>query len=229
MHPSQTIVGIDVGISKFATLSTGEVIASVHSLRQMEQKLAKLQRKLAKKKKGSRNAQKIKHKIRKCHIRIANVRNDHLHKTTTMLCKNHAVLVVEDLQVKKMSQSAKGTIENPGRNVRAKTKLNKSILDQGWGEFVRQVTYKQQWMGGRVIKIAPQYTSQRCSYCGHTAKENRTMQARFCCVKCGHIENADVNAAKNIEAAGRAVLDCGEKVIAVSMKQEPSEAIQALA
>src|SRR5664279_2984186 len=98
VHPSQTLVGIDVGISKFATLSTGEVIVPIHSLRQMEQKLAKLQRKLAKKKKGSRNARKIKQKIQKCHMRIVNVRNDHLHKTTTMLCKNHAVLVVENLQ-----------------------------------------------------------------------------------------------------------------------------------
>ncbi|MEI8198911.1 MAG: RNA-guided endonuclease TnpB family protein [Eubacteriales bacterium] len=229
VHPSQSIVGIDVGISKFAALSTGEVIVPVHSLRHMEQKLAKLQRQLAKKKKGSRNASKIKHKIQKCHIRIANVRNDHLHKTTTMLSKNHAVLVVEDLQVKEMSQSAKGTIENPGRNAKAKTKLNKSILDQGWGEFVRQVTYKEQWMGGRVIKIAPQYTSQRCSCCGHTAKENRTTQARFCCTECGHTENADVNAAKNIEAAGRAVLARGEMTKVISMKQDPSEAIQALA
>ena len=229
MHPTQAIVGIDVGISKLATLSTGEAIIPIHSLRRMEKKFARLQRQLAKKKKGSRNAQKIKHKIQNCHMRIANVRNDHLHKTTTTLCKNHAVLVVEDLQVKKMSQSAKGTIENPGRNVKAKAKLNKSILDQSWGEFVRQLTYKQQWMGGRVIKIAPQYTSLRCSNCGHTAKENRTTQARFACVKCGHTENADINAAKNIEAAGRAVLACGETAMAVSMKQKPSEAIQALA
>jgi len=229
VHPSQAITGIDVGISKFATLSTGEAIIPIHSLRQMEKKLARLQRQLAKKKKGSRNARKIKHRIQKCHIRIANVRNDYLHKTTTMLCKNHAVLVVEDLQVKKMSESAKGTIENPGRNVKAKTKLNKSILDQGWGEFVRQVTYKEQWMGGHIIKIAPQYTSQRCSCCGHTAKENRTTQARFCCIECGHTENADINAAKNVEAAGRAVLACGEMAKAVSMKQDPSEAIQALA
>lgn len=225
VHPFQSIVGIDVGISKFAALSTGDVIVPIHSLRQREEKLARLQRQLAKKKKGSKNARKIKQKIQKCHMRIANVRNDHLHKTTTMLCKNHAVIVVENLQVKKMSRSEKGTVENPGENVRSKAKLNKSILDQGWGEFVRQLTYKQQWMGGHVISIAPQYTSQRCSCCGHTAKENRTSQARFCCVACGHRENADINAAKNIEAAGRAVLACGEMTIAVSTKQEPSEAI----
>ena len=225
VHPSQAIVGIDVGISKFAALSTGDVIVPIHSLRQREEKLARLQRQLAKKKKGSKNARKIKQKIQKCHMKIANIRNDHLHKTTTMLCKNHAVIVVENLQVKKMSRSEKGTVENPGENVRFKAKLNKSILDQGWGEFVRQLTYKQQWMGGQVISIAPQYTSQRCSCCGHTAKENRNSQARFCCIVCGHSENADINAAKNIEAAGRAVLACGEMAIAVSTKQEPSEAI----
>lgn len=229
VHPSQAIVGIDVGISKFATLSTGDVIVSIHSLRQREEKLARLQRQLAKKKKGSKNARKIKQKILKCHMKIANIRNDHLQKTTTMLCKNHAVIVVENLQVKKMSRSQKGTVENPGENVRFKANLNKSILDQGWGEFVRQLTYKQQWMGGLVISIAPQYTSQRCSCCGHTAKENRSSQASFCCIVCRHRENADINAAKNIEAAGRAVLACGEMAIAVSTKQEPSEAIQTLA
>jgi len=229
IHPSQSVLGIDLGITLLAALSTEKPILPINSLRQMEKKLAHLQQQLAKKKKGSHNAQKIKCKIQKCHVRIANVRNDYLHKTTTTLCKNHAVLVVENLQVKKMSQSAKGTIENPGRNVKAKSKLNKSILDQGWGEFVRQITYKQQWMGGYVVKVAPQYTSQRCSCCGHIAKENRISQVRFACVKCGHTENADINAAKNIEAAGRAVLACGEMAKAVSMKQEPSEAIQALA
>lgn len=229
VHSSQSIVGIDVGISKFATLSTGDVIVPIHSLRQREEKLARLQRQLAKKKKGSKNAKKIKRKIQKCHMKIANIRNDHLHKTTTMLCKNHAVIVVEDLQVKKMSRSAKGTTECPGTNVKTKSELNKSILDQGWGEFVRQLTYKQKWKGGHVISIAPHYTSQRCHCCGHTAKENRTSQARFCCVKCGYRENADVNAAKNIEAAGRAVLACGEMAIAVSVNQEPSKAIQAFA
>jgi len=229
IHPSQSVLGIDLGITLLAALSTKEPILPINSFRKMEKKLAHLQRQLAKKKKGSHNAQKIKHKIQKCHVRIANIRNDHLHKTTTTLCKNHAVLVVENLQVKEMSQSAKGTIENPGRNVKAKAKLNKSILDQGWGEFVRQITYKQRWMGGYVIKVAPQYTSLRCSCCGHTAKENRISQARFACVKCGHTENSDINAAKNIEAAGRAVLACGETAMAVSMKQEPSEVIQALA
>lgn len=229
IHPSQSVLGIDLGITLLAALSTKEAILPISSFRKMEEKLAHLQRQLAKKKKGSRNARKIRHKIQKCHVRIANIRNDHLHKATTTLCKNHAVLVVENLQVKEMSQSAKGTIENPGKNVKKKSKLNKSILDQGWGEFVRQITYKQQWMGGYVIKVAPQYTSQRCSCCGYTAKENRPTQAKFRCLKCGHTENADINAAKNIEAAGRAVLACGEMAIAVSKKQEPSEVIQALA
>ena len=227
-HPSQSIRGIDLGITLLAALSDGEDILPINSFRKMEKKLAHLQRQLAKKEKGSHNARKIKLKIQKCHIKIANVRNNYLHNKTTELCKNHAVFVVENLQVKKMSQSAKGTIENPGKNVKKKSTLNKYILDQGWGEFVRQITYKQRWMGGYVVKVAPYYTSQRCSCCTYTAKENRPTQDRFTCVKCGHTENAHTNAAKNIEAAGLAVLARGEMAKAVSMKQEPSEAIQAL-
>ena len=100
-----------------------------------------------------------------------------------------------------MSKSASGTKENPGKNVKAKSGLNKSILDQGWSEFRRQLEYKQYWRGGKVIAIDPKYTSQKCSSCGEQSSENRKTQERFACVFCGHEENADLNAAKNILAA----------------------------
>ena len=120
-----------------------------------------------------------------------------------------------------MSRSAKGTLEQPGGNVRAKSGHNRSILDQGWGEFRRQLEYKLKWLGGIFVKVNPRHTSQRCSACKHVDPLNRQSQESFECQSCGHAENADINAAKNILAAGYAVLACGEEALAASMKQEP--------
>ncbi|EMN6657790.1 transposase, partial [Escherichia coli] len=122
------------------------------------------------------------------------------------------------------------TVSQPGRNVRAKSGLNRSILDQGWYEMRRQLEYKQLWRGGQVLAVPPAYTSQRCACCGHTAKENRLSQSQFRCQVCGYTANADVNGARNILAAGHAVLACGEMVQSGrSLKQEPTEMIQATA
>jgi putative transposase len=107
-----------------------------------------------------------------------------------------------------MTASAKGTAESPGRNVKQKAGLNKSILDQGWGEFSRQLEYKQSWRGGWVLYVNPAYTSQTCSQCGHVAPDNRKSRELFVCENCGHTANADVNAAINIERAGHARLAC---------------------
>jgi putative transposase len=109
-----------------------------------------------------------------------------------------------------MTGSAKGTLDRPGKNVAAKAGLNKAILDQGWYEFHRQLTYKEKWMGGQVILIIPINTSRACAECKHIAKENRQSQAIFECVNCNHKDNADLKAARNILAAGRAVLACGD-------------------
>ncbi|WP_404999729.1 RNA-guided endonuclease TnpB family protein, partial [Escherichia coli] len=136
----------------------------------------------------------------------------YLHKVTTTVSKNHAMIVIEDLKVSNMSKSAAGTVSQPGRNVRAKSGLNRSILDQGWYEMRRQLEYKQLWRGGQVLAVPPAYTSQRCVCCGHTAKENRLSQSQFRCQVCGYTANADVNGARNILAAGHAVLACGEMV-----------------
>ena len=108
------------------------------------------------------------------------------------------MIACEDLKVANMSKSASGTLENKGRNVKAKSGLNKSILDQGWGMMIDMLEYKQHWTGGLLVKVNPQYTSQTCFECKHIAKENRRTQANFECVKCTYIANADVNAARNI-------------------------------
>ena len=223
VHPSQSVVGIDMGVAHFATLSDGSSIKPLHSFRKHEKKLEKLQRKLAKRVRFSANWQKLKAKIQRLHRTIANVRNDFLHKLTTTISKNHALVVIEDLKVRNMSCSASGTVEAPGKCVRAKSGLNKSILDQGWFEFRRQLAYKLAWLGGTLLAIPPHYTSQTCSRCGCVDKKNRPSQARFTCTACGFECNADYNAALNILAAGQAVSACGAgKAQAPALKQEPA-------
>jgi len=127
------------------------------------------------------------------------------------MSQNHAVVCVEDLRVKNMTKSAKGTVESPGRNVRAKGGLNKAILEQGWGELVRQLEYKLRWKGGRLVKVNPAYSSQECNECGFTSKENRKSQSEFSCESCGWDGNADANGALNILKRGWKKL-CEENV-----------------
>ena len=149
----------------------------------------------------------------------------------------HPVIALEDLRVAAMSASARGTAERPGKNVKQKAGLNRGILDAAWAEFRRQLQFKTTAVGGEVINVNPSFTIQRCSCCGHTEKGNRRTQSSFVRKACGHADNADVNAAKNILAAGHAAWSdrtkaCGEDVRhgrrasatrAASTKQEPSE------
>jgi putative transposase len=213
-HPATSAIGLDMGITKLLTTSNGTHIKPKNSFKANQIKLAKLQRGLAKKKLFSENWKKHNRKIQKLHHHIANIRHDYLHKITTNISKNHAMIVVEDLKVVNMSKSAGGSAAQHGRNVKAKSGLNKSILDQGWGMMVDMLEYKQQWRGGLLIKINPRYTSQTCSKCKHVATENRRTQAKFECVQCSYVANADFNAARNILAAGHAVLSveggCGK-------------------
>ncbi|WP_262266935.1 RNA-guided endonuclease InsQ/TnpB family protein [Klebsiella variicola] len=228
VHKAASMVSLDAGVTKLATLSDGTVYQPVNSFKASQRKLAMLQRQLSRKVKFSASWQKQKKKIQRLHSHIANIRRDYLHKVTSEISKNHAMIVIEDLKVSNMSKSAKGTAERPGRNVRAKSGLNRSILDQGWYEMRRQLEYKQLWRGGQVLAIPPAYTSQRCACCGHTAKENRQTQSKFVCQVCGYTENADINGARNILAAGHAVLACGGMVQSGRpLKQEPTEASQA--
>ncbi len=230
VHPSASMIGLDAGVAKLATLSDGTVFEPVNSFQKNQKTLARLQRQLSRKVKFSNNWQKQKRKIQRLHSCIAKIRRDYLHKVTTTVSKNHAMIVIEDLKVSNMSKSAAGTVSQPGRNVRAKSGLNRTILDQGWYEMRRQLEYKQLWRGGQVLAVPPAYTSQRCACCGHTAKENRLSQSKFRCQACGYTANADVNGARNILAAGHAVLACGEMVQSGrSLKQEPTEMIQATA
>ena len=225
VHPSVSIIGIDVGITRFATLSYGIFIEPLNTFRQHEQRLARYQRAMSRKTKFSNNWKKAKAKVQKLHTRIANVRRDFLHKCSTTISQNHAIVCIEDLQVRNMSKSAAGSSEAPGKNVRAKSGLNKSILDQGWAEFRRQLEYKQVWQGGDVLAVPPRNTSRTCPCCGHVSAENRQTQAKFACMECGYENNADLVGAINVLAAGHAVLACGGMVQSSRpAKQEPAEA-----
>jgi putative transposase len=226
-HSSESIVAGDLGIARFLTLSDGTFYAPLNIFRSLAGKLKRLQRQLAKKQKNSSNWRKHKQKITQLHIKIANSRLDYLHKISSTLSKNHAVVMLEDLQISNMSKSAKGTVESPGKNVKAKSGLSKSILDQGWHEFVRQVGYKLDWAGGRLVLVNPRNTSRCCPKCGYTSAENRKTQALFCCIQCNHSQNADEVGATNILRAGHAQLACGEISLENSMKQEPTEKLLA--
>lgn len=218
-------VGIDVGIARFATLSDGCFIAPLNSFKKHQQCLARYQRRMNRKVKFSSNWKKAIAKVRRIHTRIANARKDFLHKITTTVSRNHVLVCIEDLQVGNMSRSAKGTVEQPGQKVSQKSGLNRAILDQGWGEFRRQLNYKMEWSGGMLLAVPPHHTSQTCPTCRHISKDNRQTQAKFLCVECGYKNHADVVGAINIVERGHRLLACGEMAQSGrSKKQEPTEA-----
>ena len=203
--PNGGEIGIDMGIVRFATLSNGEYFEPINAFKNLKGKLAKLQKRLKHKTKFSKNWQKLKAKIAKLHHKISNIRKNHLHQISSKISKNHAIVYVEDLKIVNMSKSAKGDIEQHGKNVKQKSGLNRAILDQAWGEFRRQLDYKLLWNGGFLFAVPPQNTSRSCPNCGHTAKENRKTQAEFNCVQCGYENNADVVGAINVLKRGKAL------------------------
>jgi putative transposase len=222
--PRGEAIGIDMGIVRFATFSDGSSIAPLNSFRHHETALRKAQQAMSRKIKFSSNWRNAKKKVQRLHARIANVRNDFLHKLSTEISKSHAIVCVEGLQVGNMSRSAAGTQETPGTNIRAKSGLNKSIQDQGWFAFRRQLDYKLTWSGGWLIVVPPQNTSRTCPSCRHVASDNRKTQSEFCCVECGFEENADVVGAMNILRDGLSRFACLANETA-RRQQEPTEAL----
>lgn len=204
-------VGLDRGIKISMQLSDGtNFIFPEKEIKALENKIKKEQRKLSKKVKGSANYKKQQLKIKKLHNRIANIRLDFNHKSTTSIAKNHSLVCIEDLNLKNMSKSAKGSILNPGKNVKAKSGLNKSLLRMGLGMQEDMLKYKCPKFGSYLVKVNPKNSSRECSECGFISKSNRKTQCEFECIKCGHKENADLNASKVILARGQRVLACGD-------------------
>ena len=225
---STTAMGIDVGIARFATLSDASYIAPLNSFKKHQQRLARYQRRMSRKQKFSNNWKKAKANVQRIHTEIANARKDFLHKTSTTISQNHALVCIEHLQVKNMSRSSKGNSEEHGKRVKQKSGLNRAILDQGWGEFRRQLEYKMTWQGGMLLAVPPQLTSQTCPACGHVSRDNRQSQAKFLCIDCGYENHADVVGAINILERGYRLLARGESVQSDrSLKQEPTEVTQA--
>lgn len=230
-HSSVSAVGMDWGVVPFYTLSNGEYEEQCAPLKQFLPKLAKIQR-LARRKKFSINWKKTKQRITKLHQRIANIRRDFVHKASNDISTNHAVVFVEDLEIRNMSASAKGTKEAPGKNVKAESGLNRSILDASPFELRHQLEYKTMWRSGRLHLVPPQNTSRRCPIseggCGHVSKENRRRQEKFVCIKCGFSGNADWVGTVNIREDGYASLACSQSSHAASASwQESTEGIHA--
>lgn len=192
------VVGIDLGLKHFAVTSDGDKIDHPRLLRSKEQRLARYQRAMARKQKGSANRDKARRKVAKAHAQVSDARRDFLHKTSTDIVRTYDVIVVEDLAVKNMVRNRS---------------LAKSISDSGWGEFRQFLAYKAEWYGKRFVVIDRfQPTSKVCSDCGHLLAHLNLGTRSWTCPGCGTLHDRDINAAKNILAAGLAVKACGAGV-----------------
>jgi len=190
-------VGIDRGVAVSAALSTGELLHVPDLTGRERARLRRLERKLARSKRGSARRGQARLDAARLKAREADRRKDWAEKASTDIARRFDMILVEDLRIVSMTRAAKGTTEDPGRNVRAKAGLNRAILRSGWGLLVRRLEQKAP---GRVEKVSAAFTSQRCSACGHVDARSRESQARFVCTACGYACHADVNAAKNIAA-----------------------------
>ena len=211
------VVGIDRGVVVSAALSTGELL-QCPTLRGAEQaRLRRLQRRLARAQGGSNRRRQVKTAIARLRAREADRRRDWAEKVSTDLARRFDLIRIEDLRITSMTRSAAGTVDQPGRGVRQKAGLNRRILASGWGVLVRRLEDKAP---GRVQKVSPAFSSQRCSACGTVDGKSRESQADFACRSCGYACNADVNAARNI-AAGHAVTARGRPPLGGRMNREP--------
>lgn len=221
------VVGVDRGVVVSAALSTGQMLA-VPGLRCGERRrLLRLQRRLARARRGSNRRKRLQVAIAKVKAHETDRRTNWTEQTSTDLARRFDVIVVEDLRIAEMTRSGRGTIEEPGRNVAQKRGLNRGILANAWGMLVTRLEQKAP---GRVERVDPAYTSQTCSRCGSADREARESQAVFRCRSCGYFANADVNAACNIAArsiaAGRAVTARRDPMTR-SEKREPQLATSA--
>ena len=219
---NEQVVGVDRGVAVSAALSTGELLHVPGLTARERNRLRRLERTLARARRSSHRRGRVKLAIARLKARETDRRKDWAEKTSTDLARRFDLIRVENLDVKSMTRLARGTAEAPGRNVRQKAGLNRGILRSGWGLLVRRLEDKAP---GRVEKVKPHYTSQRCSACGHVDLESRESQARFVCTACGFAGNADVNAARNI-AAGHAVTARGGDGVARPVNREPRLLLQ---
>ncbi len=228
-------VGVDRGVVAAVATSDGELFDRAFATAGEERRIRRLQQRLARSRRThgrnqrSKRRDSIRSQLGRLNARIRARRADFAVQTAGRLVRNHGLVAVEDLRVKTMTASAKGTVSEPGINVRQKAGLNRAILNKGWGGFLLSLQHAARYHGAAVIKVDAAYTSQTCSACGHIARESRKSQAVFRCVSCGIQANADVNAAKNILAAGLAVTGRGDPAVGRSLKRQPPERLLAQA
>ncbi len=213
---SDKSIGLDVGITSLIATSNGDKITNPKHFKKLRKKLKRTQKALARKQKGSNNRKKAQVQVAKVYAQIADARKDFLHKLTTQILRENQTIVVEDLAIKNMMKNHK---------------LALAISDASWGELIRQLSYKCQWYGRELIKRDRWFPSSlRCGNCGHIINELPLNIREWECPKCGTNHDRDINAAKNILAAGLAVSVCGATVRpqesksrkAGAMKQKPN-------
>jgi putative transposase len=209
LEPTGTAVGIDLGVASFLTTSDDTHVPNPRRLAAAADRLAAAQRDLARKKHGSERRKKAVVTVARLHGKVRRQRLDHAHKTALTLVRAYDVIVQEELKVTNMTARPKPRPDGNGgyapNGAAAKSGLNKSINDAGWGIFLRILSAKAESAGRQVIVVDPRHTSQRCAACGHVAAGNRVTQAKFRCLACGHQDHADTNAARNILRAGLAL------------------------
>ena len=220
-------VGVDRGVAVAVATSTGALHerrcvtgGEAKRLKRLRQRLSRSLRVHGRNRRPKRR-DRVRAHLGRLNARVRARRNDFAAQTAVRLVRDHGLVAVEDLRVKNMTASAKGTVDQPGRNVRQKAGLNRAILAKGWGGFLPKLEHAARYHGATVVKVNPAYTSQRCSRCGVVDAKSRDSQAVFACTCCGHRDNADVNAARNILAAGLAVTGRGDLGNARSVKRQP--------
>ena len=202
-------VGIDAGILRRFTLSDGTVIERRNTSPWVKRRL---QRKLARQKKGSNSRRKTIEQLRKFEQRQTIRNKQEIHRLTAELVKQYDFFAIEDLDIQQMTRSAKGTVENPGENVGVQRNLNRDVLSQTWGEFAQSLAYKAEGAGKRLVRVPREYTTLTCSICGTVkpASERRRISVVYSCSACGSSMSRQVNSARNILARGLYALSSGE-------------------
>lgn len=229
------IAGIDLGVACAYATSAGHVEPNPRHLRRRERALRRSQRAFARKERGSANRRKAKTMVAREHVRVADARRDFQHQQTTRLVRDHDLICVETLAVANLTRSAKATVERSGRKISQKAGLNRAILDVGWSQIVMMLDYKTRLYGRELRRTDRWYPSSKtCSACGHARTKLPLAERTYHCEHCGLVLDRDVNAARNILAAGLAESQsaCGERARPVgprprrqrSAKQETSPA-----
>jgi putative transposase len=215
---NRQVVGVDRGVTVSAALSTGHLLKTPGLRPSERRRLRLLERRLARAKRGSNRRRRVRLAIARLRAREVDRRRDWTEKTSTELARRFDLICIEDLDVRAMTRSTRGTLQRPGRGVRQKAGLNRAILASGWGRLVVRLEHKAP---GRVQKVAAAYTSQTCNACGQIARDSRESQPSFQCVACGYKAHADVNAARNIAAAGQVVAARGGQGSPGPVNREP--------